>query len=74
MAFSGQGYHNTQETYQCFNNWLTTIEETIAAIQGMLFNHTQWRVIMGHEVASLQQQQNQDWVALFQHLDIRPPH
>ena len=33
MPFSGQGYHNTQETYQRFNNRLTTIEETIAAIQ-----------------------------------------
>ena len=65
MPFSGQGYHNTQETYQRFNNKLTTIEETIVVIQGTLFNHAQWQAIMGHEVASLQQQQNQDWVALF---------
>ena len=65
MPFSGQGYHNTQETNQRFNNRLTTVEEKIVAIQGTLFNHTQWQAIMGHEVASLQQQQNQNWEALF---------
>ena len=32
-------------------------EETNAAIQGMLNNHAQWQVSMGHEMANLQQQQ-----------------
>ena len=36
---------------------LATIEETNVAIKGTLHNHAQWQVSMGHEMASLQQQQ-----------------
>jgi hypothetical protein len=42
MSFSSQGYHDSQEGYQRFDNRLATIEETNAAIQGTLHNHTQW--------------------------------
>ena len=68
MSFSGRGYYDSQEAYHRFDNRLATIEEINAAIQGMLYNHTQWQVSMGHEMASLQQQQqqqNQNWKALF---------
>jgi hypothetical protein len=41
MSFSGRGYHDSQEAYHCFDNRLTTIGETNAAIQGTLQNHTQ---------------------------------
>ena len=41
MSFSGRGYHDSQEANHCFNNRLVTIEETNAAIQGTLHNHTQ---------------------------------
>ena len=57
MSCSGQGNYDSQEAYHCFNNRLTTIAHTNDAIQGTLHNHTQWQVSMGHEMASLQQQQ-----------------
>ena len=57
MSFSSQGYHDSQEAFHCFDNRLATIEETNAAIQGTLHSHVQWRVSMGHKMASLQQQQ-----------------
>jgi hypothetical protein len=57
MSFSGQGYHDSQEAHHRFDNRLTTIEETTAAIQGTLHSHTQWQATMGHEMANLQQQQ-----------------
>jgi hypothetical protein len=77
MSFSSQGYHDTQETFHQIDNKLTNIEETTAAIQNTLLDHTQWQATMGHEVANLQQQQqqqNQNWEALFQHLHLQPPH
>ena len=33
------------------------IEETNVGIQGTLHNHAQWQISIGHELASLQQQQ-----------------
>jgi hypothetical protein len=42
MSFSGRGYYDSQEAFHRFDNRLATIEETNIAIQGMLYNHTQW--------------------------------
>ena len=43
--------------YHRFDNRLATIKETNTAIQGTLHTHAQWQVSIGHEMASLQQQQ-----------------
>jgi hypothetical protein len=59
MSLSGRGYYDSQEAYHRFDNRLTTIEEINATIQGTLYDHTQWQVSMGHEMANLRQQWQQ---------------
>jgi hypothetical protein len=59
MSFFGRGYYDSQEAYHRFDNRLTTIEEINATIQGTLYDQTQWQVSMGHKMANLQQQQQQ---------------
>jgi len=77
MSFSGRGYHDYHETQRSINNRLTSNEETTTAIQSTPHQHSQWQAMMGHEMASLQQQQqhqNQNYGILFQNFNIQPPH
>jgi hypothetical protein len=59
MSFSGRGYHDFHENQHRINGRRTTIEEQNAAIQSTLHQHPQWQANMGHAIADIQQQRQQ---------------